>query len=198
MLLVARPREQYRRPQLGRLDRAGKARASRSTPIFSPHPHTTLPAMSSDSPRSPRLASSKARVASFHAFGSAFKSDIAPLLPTGIYTIPEASMVGATEDTLRKDGVDVIVGRARYADLPRGQIIGDQTGFLKLVFRRDDMRLMGVHVIGEQATELVHVGMVAMLANADADLFIAPASITRRSVISTNMQPMTRSPGATS
>jgi NAD(P) transhydrogenase len=67
--------------------------------------------------------------------------------------------------------VDYIAGRARYVDLPRGQIIGDQTGFLKLLFRREDMRLLGVHVMGEQATELVHIGLIALLAEARAELF---------------------------
>jgi NAD(P) transhydrogenase len=122
----------------------------------------------------PALASTgieQARVAIAHAFGSRFKSDIAPILPTGIYTIPEASMAGETEATLREKGVDFIAGRARYADIPRGEIIGDQIGFLKLLFRREDMRLLGVHVMGEQATELVHVGLVALLADAGADLF---------------------------
>lgn len=123
---------------------------------------------------SPALAATgieQARVAVAHAFESSLKGDMAPILPTGIYTIPEASMVGETEASLREKGVDVVVGRARYADLPRGEIIGEQNGFLKLVFRRDDMRLMGVHVIGEQATELVHIGLIALLAEADAELF---------------------------
>ncbi len=122
----------------------------------------------------PALASTgieQARVAVGHAFDSTFKKDIATILPTGIYTIPEASMVGETEATLREKGVDFIAGRARYADLPRGEIIGDETGFLKLLFRREDMRLLGVHVIGEHATELVHIGLIAMLAEAGADLF---------------------------
>ena len=113
----------------------------------------------------------QARVAVCHAFDSNFKKDLATLLPTGIYTIPEASMVGETEASLREKGVDFVVGRSSYGDIPRGEIIGDQTGFLKLIFRRGDMRLLGVHVIGEQATELVHIGLVAMLAEAGADLF---------------------------
>jgi NAD(P) transhydrogenase len=113
----------------------------------------------------------QARVAVCHAFDSTFKKDLATILPTGIYTIPEASMVGETEETLRTQGVDFLVGRARYADLPRGEIIGDDTGFLKLIFRRSDLRLLGVHVIGEQATEVVHIGLIALLAEAGADLF---------------------------
>lgn len=113
----------------------------------------------------------QARVAVCHAFGVTFKSEIASLLPTGIYTIPEASCVGETEAALVEKGIPYIVGRARYGEIPRGEIIGDETGFLKLLFHRDDLRLLGVHVMGEHATEVVHVGMVAMLSNATADLF---------------------------
>ena len=122
----------------------------------------------------PALASTsmeQARVAMCHAFHLGYKTDLAPLLPTGIYTIPEVSMIGAAEEDLKAKGVDYVVGRASYAHCARGEIIGDQTGFLKLIFRRDDMKLLGVHVIGEQATELVHVGVVAMLADATAELF---------------------------
>ncbi len=113
----------------------------------------------------------QARVAVSHAFESNFKSDLAAILPAGIYTIPEASMAGESEASLREKGIDFIAGRARYADIPRGEIIGDQIGFLKLLFRREDMRLLGVHVMGEQATELVHVGLIALLTEATADLF---------------------------
>lgn len=113
----------------------------------------------------------QARVAVGHAVDSTFKKDLATLLPTGIYTIPEASMVGETEASLREKGVDFIVGRARHADIPRGEIIGDEVGFLKLLFVREDMRLIGVHVIGEQATEIVHIGLIAMLAEQGAGLF---------------------------
>ena len=113
----------------------------------------------------------QARVAMSHAFAINAKLDFAPLLPTGIYTIPEVSMVGDTEETLKQKGVDFIAGRARYADNPRGRIIGDDTGFLKLLFRRSDMRLLGVHVIGEQASELAHLGLLALLTESSADVF---------------------------
>jgi NAD(P) transhydrogenase len=122
----------------------------------------------------PALASTsieQARVAVADAFGSALKSDLATCLPSGIYTIPEASMAGATEAALLREGVDFVVGRARYADLPRGEIVGDKAGFLKLLFRRDDMRLLGVHIMGEQATELIHVGLMALLTESGAELF---------------------------
>jgi NAD(P) transhydrogenase len=122
----------------------------------------------------PGLASTsmeQARVAMCHAFHMTYKTGISPLLPTGIYTIPEVSMIGSAEEELRTQGVDYVVGRASYAQCARGEIIGDQTGFLKLIFRRDDMKLLGVHVIGEQASEIVHVGVVGMLAEGTAELF---------------------------
>ena len=80
-------------------------------------------------------------------------------------------MVGETEDSLKSKGVDYIVGRGAYQDNARGRIIGDKHGFLKLLFRRLDMRLLGVHAMGEQATELVHIGMMAMLTDSTARIF---------------------------
>ena len=121
----------------------------------------------------PALASTgmeQARVAVCHAF-SLVKKVAPPLLPTGIYTIPEAGMIGVTESAARASGVPYLVGRALYALNHRGQLIGDENGFLKLIFRRDDMRLLGVHAVGEQATELVHIGMTAMLCDASAEVF---------------------------
>ena len=112
----------------------------------------------------------QARVAVCHAFDLLGKS-ISPLLPTGIYTIPEASMVGLTEQAARDAGVEYLVGHAPYSGNARGQLIGDESGFLKLIFRRADMRLLGVHAVGEQATELVHIGLIAMMCDGDADLF---------------------------
>ena len=85
-----------------------------------------------------------------YAFDSALKCEMDSLLPTGIYTIPEVSMVGAAEEDLREKGVDFVVGRADYANNARGEIIGDKFGFLKLIFSRPDMKLIGVHAIGEQ------------------------------------------------
>jgi NAD(P) transhydrogenase len=122
----------------------------------------------------PALASTsieQARVAVCHAFGLGFKNELPHLLPSGIYTIPEVSMVGETEQSLSELGIDYVVGRATYMDNPRGKIMGDENGLLKLIFRADDMKLLGVHAIGEQATELIHVGLVAMLTGSGADLF---------------------------
>ena len=122
----------------------------------------------------PALASTsmeQARRAVRHALGLGIRSELSHLLPNGIYTIPEVGMIGATEESLKRQGVDYVVGRASYRDNARGRIIGDSEGFLKLLFRREDMKLLGVHVMGEQATEVVHIGMMAMLAGATADVF---------------------------
>jgi NAD(P) transhydrogenase len=123
----------------------------------------------------PALASTsmeQARVAMVHAFDLKYKTAVALILPYGIYTIPECSVAGETEESLQKQNIAYVVGRARYEDNPRGQIIGDRDGFLKLLFREDDMRLLGVSVIGEQATELVHIGLMALIQEATAELFI--------------------------
>jgi NAD(P) transhydrogenase len=123
----------------------------------------------------PALASTsmeQARLAMVHAFDLQYKKALAGVLPYGIYTIPEVSMAGETEESLTRKGVDYLVGRATYQQNARGQIVGDPEGMLKLVFAQHDMKLLGVHVIGEQATELVHVGLTAILAGATNDLFI--------------------------
>jgi NAD(P) transhydrogenase len=122
----------------------------------------------------PALASTsaqQARQAVRHALGLA-GSPFSPLLPNGIYTIPEASMVGETEESLKKKGVAYIVGRAFYRENARGRIIGDQDGFLKLLFRQNDLKLIGVHIMGDLATEVVHIGLMAMMCNASANLFV--------------------------
>jgi len=113
----------------------------------------------------------QARVAMSHAFDLGFKSEVSPILPYGIYTIPEVSMAGETEESLREKKLDYVAGKALYRENARGEIIGDRIGFLKLLFRRSDMRLLGIHVIGEQASELIHVGLAALIMNAGWDLF---------------------------
>jgi NAD(P) transhydrogenase len=93
------------------------------------------------------------------------------MLPSGVYTIPEVSMVGETEESLRRANVQFVAGRGNYGSTARGRIIGDSDGFLKLLFRREDMKLLGVHAIGEQATELVHIGLMAMLTGSSTEIF---------------------------
>jgi len=124
----------------------------------------------------PALASTsmeQARIAMAHAFDFRYKERLAPILPYGIYTIPECSMAGESEESLTKAGVAYVCGHAYYKTNARGEIIGDQDGFLKLLFAVEDMKLLGVHIIGEQASELVHIGLTALLSNATSDLFIA-------------------------
>ncbi len=123
----------------------------------------------------PALASTsmeQGRLAMVHAFDLKYKTEVAPILPYGIYTIPELSMAGETEEALTAAGVPYVVGRAEYNNNARGLIIGDSAGFLKLLYRAPDMKLVGVHIIGELATEVLHVGLTAMLCDATSDLFI--------------------------
>jgi len=123
----------------------------------------------------PALASTsmeQARVAMVHAFDLKYKTQLTHILPYGIYTIPECSMAGETEESLQQKKIPYVVGKTHYGSNARGQIIGGKEGFLKLLFREDDMKLLGVHMIGEQASEVIHIGLTAMQTNADADLFI--------------------------
>ena len=112
----------------------------------------------------PSLASTsmeQGRLAACHAFGVEAKS-VPELFPFGIYTIPEISMVGRTEEELTDAGVPYEVGKAQYREIARGQIIGDSTGLLKLIFHLETFELLGVHIIGEGASELVHIGQAVL------------------------------------
>ncbi|HET9883767.1 MAG TPA: Si-specific NAD(P)(+) transhydrogenase [Candidatus Binatia bacterium] len=122
----------------------------------------------------PALASTsmqQGRHAACHALGLACDAS-AHLLPYGIYTIPEISMVGRNEDELTRDGVPYEIGVARYHEIARGQLIGDTVGMLKLLFHSDTRELLGVHIIGEGATELVHIGQAVMALGGKLDYFI--------------------------
>lgn len=101
------------------------------------------------------------RLAAYHAFGEPTNS-ITELQPIGIYSIPEVSYVGATEVDLTKDSVPYEVGVSRYRELARGQIAGDSYGMLKLLVSTEDLRLLGVHIFGTNATEMVHIGQAVM------------------------------------
>jgi NAD(P) transhydrogenase len=111
------------------------------------------------------------RVAMCHAFDFPYKKRLASTLPMGIYTIPEISAVGESEESCREKGISYVVGRARYSNNTRGQITGDSTGLLKLVFR-PNKKLLGVHVIGEGATELIHLGSAVIESGGTIDSFI--------------------------
>ena len=123
----------------------------------------------------PALASTsmeQGRVAVCHALGLKYKQRVASLLPMGIYTIPEISAAGETEESCREKGLDYCVGRARYENNARGHITGDTAGMLKLIFGRQDRKLLGVSMIGESATELIHIGMMVLDNRLTIDEFI--------------------------
>ena len=94
------------------------------------------------------------------------------LLPYGIYTIPEISFIGKTEEQLTDEDVPYEVGMAYYREVARGQIRGDTTGRLKLIFHRDTRKVLGVHIIGEGAAELVHIGQAVMTLDGTVDYFV--------------------------
>ncbi len=123
----------------------------------------------------PALASTameQGRVAVCRAFGFEYKRQVSGLIPYALYTIPEVSMVGASEDALRQDGQPYLVGRARYAANARAQIVGDTTGLVKLLFDPESLRLLGAHIIGEQASELIHVAQMCMQFEGTINVFI--------------------------
>jgi len=120
----------------------------------------------------PALASTsieQGRVAARHVCGFVAHYDVR-LLPYGIYTIPEISTVGWTEQDLTKENTPYAVGIARFEDLVKGQLIGDQSGFLKLIFDPQSLKILGVHIIGDGAAELVQVGHMAMMLGGTVDL----------------------------
>ena len=123
----------------------------------------------------PSLASTsmeQGRLAACHAFGIPTQSS-PELFPYGIYTIPEISTVGRNEEELTEQGIPYEVGKAQYREIARGQIIGDQTGLLKLIFQLDTHELLGVHIIGEGASELVHIGQAVMAFKGKVEFFIS-------------------------
>ena len=149
------------------------------------HPETPKPVpgiyAAGDVIGAPALASTsmeQARFAMIKAFNlEPYKEHVAPILPLGIYTIPECSLAGKTEEECRKEKIDYVVGKAAYNQNARGMIIGDSDGFLKLIFEFNNdlnrpMKLLGVQVIGESASELIHIGVSALTMGAGSNLFI--------------------------
>jgi NAD(P) transhydrogenase len=150
-------------------DERGRLRVNENFQTAIPHIYAVgdvigFPAMASTSMQ-------QGRHAACHALGLACDAST-HLLPYGIYTIPEISMVGRNEDELTRDGVPYEIGVARYHEIARGQLIGDTVGMLKLLFHSDTRELLGVHIIGEGATELVHIGQAVMALGGKLDYFI--------------------------
>jgi NAD(P) transhydrogenase len=122
----------------------------------------------------PSLASvsmEQGRIAAANAFGLKINSNPATY-PYGIYTIPEISFAGKTEEQLTQDDVPYEVGVAFYRETARGQIRGDTTGRLKLIFHRETRQILGVHIIGEDASELLHIGQAVMILKGTVDYFV--------------------------
>jgi NAD(P) transhydrogenase len=122
----------------------------------------------------PSLASvsmEQGRIAVAHAFSKPVSSNPS-YFPFGIYTIPEISFIGKTEEQLTDEDVPYEVGVAYYREIARGQIRGDTTGRLKLIFHRDTLELLGVHIIGEGASELLHIGQAVLILKGKVDYFV--------------------------
>lgn len=122
----------------------------------------------------PSLASTsivQGRLAAMNALKTRAES-FPKIFPFGIYTIPEISYVGMTEEEALEKDYKIVIGRCRYHNLPRGQISGDCEGLLKMIVHRDTREILGVHIIGGGATEVIHIAQVALINNAKIDLFI--------------------------
>jgi NAD(P) transhydrogenase len=122
----------------------------------------------------PSLASvsmEQGRIAAAHAFGKIIQSNPAGY-PYGIYTIPEISFIGKNEEQLTDEDVPYEVGVAYYREIARGQIRGDATGRLKIIFHRETKKVLGVHIIGEGACELIHIGQAVMIFGGTAEYFV--------------------------
>ena len=116
-------------------------------------------------------AMEQGRLAALHAFGRPVSS-MPELLPTGVYAIPELAMVGRTEEDLTEAGIPYVVGIARWSELARGLMTGDEDGMLKLLVSTDDRELLGVHVLGTGAADLVHIGQAVMGGGEGVDFLV--------------------------
>ena len=121
----------------------------------------------------PALASTsmeQGRLASCHMFGKPSKM-VSNLIPYGIYAIPEISMVGATEEELTKKKAPYESGLARYSELAKGQMLGDEQGLVKILFEPDSLKLLGVHIIGDRAAEIIHIGQAVLAMGGSIEYF---------------------------
>ena len=123
----------------------------------------------------PALASASAeqgRLAACHIFGLP-AAEFPKSFPTGIYTIPEISSVGAHEGELQEKKIPYVVGRALYQELARGLIAQEENGFVKLLVHRDTKKLLGIHAIGAGATEIIHIGQLVFALDASVEFLVA-------------------------
>ncbi len=122
----------------------------------------------------PALASTgmeQGRLAACHMFGHP-RENLENLLPYGIYSVPEISMVGWTEEKLTEEGIPYESGIAQYKEIARGQLLGDEIGMLKMLIHQESHAILGVHIIGTGATELVHIGQCAIAFKATVEYFV--------------------------
>jgi len=160
------------------IDRAGLAVNERGLITVNESYQTSVPHIyaAGDVIGFPALASTsmeQARVAMVQAFDlPKYKTRVAPIFPLAVYTIPEISMAGETEETCKQKNIEYCIGRAFYRTNARGQISGDLGGEIKLVFRYPDKLLLGVHIIGVAAAELVHIGLIALQTECTIDMFV--------------------------
>lgn len=158
------------------LPAAGLSADSRGRIAVNEHFQTAVPHIyaAGDVIGFPALASTsmeQGRVAACHMFHQHCEH-VEELLPYGIYAIPEISMVGWTEERLTAEGIPYEAGIAQYKEIARGQLLGDEIGMLKLLIHQDSHAVLGVHVIGTGATELVHIGQAAIAFKATAEYFV--------------------------
>ncbi len=122
----------------------------------------------------PALASTsmeQGRIAVCDAFGLKEQLGKFDLYPYGIYTIPEISTLGASEEELIEKKIPFVTGRARYKEIARGMIVGDEWGMLKMLVHRDTQKILGLHIIGDSAADLIHIGQAVMQLNGDLAVF---------------------------
>jgi NAD(P) transhydrogenase len=141
------------------VDERGRIRVDENYQTSVPHIYAAgdvigFPALAATSMEQGRIAASR-------MFGSPAQH-VPDLLPYGIYTIPEMAMVGKTEARLANEGVAYAVGTARFEELARAQIVGERIGLLKLVFSPATLAILGVHIFGQGASELLHIGQMVM------------------------------------
>jgi NAD(P) transhydrogenase len=118
------------------------------------------------------VAMEQARVAVCHAFDLRYKQAVANVVPYAVYTIPEIATVGLNEEQLKLRDIAYEIGRAAYRSNARGMIVGDTEGFVKLLFRADDQRLLGASIVGENAAELIHIAAGCLSNESSIDYFI--------------------------
>jgi NAD(P) transhydrogenase len=157
-----------------KLENAGLETDKRSRIVVNSHFQTPVPHIYAvgDVVGFPALASTameQGRRAACHMLGREFEP--CRFMPYGLFTIPEISMVGQNEEQLTEARVPYEVGMARFSEIARGHIAGDTAGMLKLLFHRETRKLLGVHAIGEAATEIVHIGQAVMALGGTIDYF---------------------------